>query len=242
MPAGVRTGILMIIAFIAGAASVRLFGLLSGPPGHLAPPATQSPQAAKPEAEAALPKCRSSNAPVQDATDLANLPSPGKLEQYELTWDGVEGLNVAPTTEAGAKADQPSLKLVEAPTAQRHRLGFKFKPLDLNKAYRVSVWIKPVCATGILLDMRDGKQSHFGGAFLNIPKQSVERNVGEVKQAGVETRPDGWTKVWGDLTYADGVGFFYLGILSAKGEPAYQGDGTTGVILGGIEIAPKGSD
>jgi hypothetical protein len=59
-----------------------------------------------------------------------------------------------------------------------------------------------------------------------------------VKDGGIDQGPDGWQKIWLNLVTADGN--LDVTLRPANGDVLnYKGDGSLGMILGGVEANPR---
>ncbi len=217
------------IFFAAVAWTAVLYG--GGYAGRVAGPANLGPSVAMSGA-AAKP------APALPAAKIEDLPAMPGSGGYAVDWDGVDGLGVERLDLAPMIPGQPVLKLSAADAGRRHRLGMRIGPLQQDRIYRISLWVKFVSTPFLELDARDRANANSGAATFDLATGVVVRQTGGVRAAGLESQDDGWTRLWLDLRSSDGA-VVYLWVLDGDAAAEFVGDGRVAVIFGGIELRPR---
>jgi hypothetical protein len=186
-----------------------------------------------PAADAASPDIP----PVSQVTALSALPEPNTAEFH---WAVVRGLNVQALNADAVVTGQPVLRLIATPNDKGHTLAVRLTGLNINHAYRIAAWVKPVAGGNVELAAFDHPEAdsptNSGEAIFDLYNHQVLASYGGV-QRDIEQHPNHWQKVWIDLTTSDGQ--FLVALRPAKGAVyMFDGDGRIGVILGGIEVEP----
>jgi hypothetical protein len=178
----------------------------------------------------------SASATTRDTT-LAELP---KLGASGFIWYSVRGLNVQPVNDTPVVRDQQILQLIATPNDNAHSLVARYRGLNKNQVYRVTSWVKSQAGGNVeiaALDQPDGNPVNNGDVIFD-PSSKTFLSAAGVKARGFEQGPDNWQKVWLDIATSDGQ--FLVAIRAARGDVlSFKGDGTLGLILGGIQVAPS---
>jgi hypothetical protein len=163
------------------------------------------------------------------------LPKLENLGEFELSWDGIDGLTAEVLDEALA-AGARTCKMIVTKTPGRHRFGIAVRGIIPGQVYRVALWLKAATESHILLDLRDGGSQHYGTVIFSLPEAALLRGTGDVIGAGFESGDDGWTRVWVDMIYAEEPGVVYVVLLDLADSPEYVGDGKAVLDFRGIEV------
>jgi hypothetical protein len=170
-------------------------------------------------------------------TTLAELPKPGTSG---FIWYSVRGLNVQAMNDTPVVRDQHVLRLIATPNDDAHSLVARYRGLNKNQVYRVTSWVKSEAGGNVemaALDQPDGNPVNNGDIIFD-PSSKTFLSATGVKARGFEQGPDNWQKVWIDIATSDGQ--FLVAIRAARGDVlSFKGDGTLGLILGGIQVAPS---
>jgi hypothetical protein len=170
-------------------------------------------------------------------TTLAELPKPGASG---FIWYSVRGLNVQAVNDTPVVSDQHVLRLLATPNGDAHSLVARYGGLRKNQVYRVTSWVKSEAGGNVemaALDQPDGNPINNGDVIFD-PSSKTFLGASGVKARGFEQGPDNWQKVWLDIATSDGQ--FLVAIRAARGDTlSFKGDGTLGLILGGIQVAPS---
>jgi hypothetical protein len=195
----------------------------SARPAPPAPPASPAPLATPAVAQVA-------------ATDA--LP---KVQSQGFQWAAIAHLTIQPETGAPVVPGQPVLRLVATPQDGFHTLAGQFSGLNKNQVYRVTAWVK---AQGGNVQLEVGNQApgqpiHHLAAIFNFSNHTVLDGDTPVKDGGIDQGPDGWEKIWLNVLTSDG--HLDVTLRPANGNVlTYKGDGSLGMILGGVEANPHG--
>ncbi len=204
--------------------------------------------------------------PVTAATALEQLPvlpNPFRFPDgwdgdYQVRWDGIDGLNASASSEMPIVRNYPALELVVVPVDGLHRLGLQIRSLTPGVDYQIGFWTKVVAGTKIGLDVRDitktndtktidaksikaktnDANTNSGDASFDLANQTVLSGVGQLRGAGVGVGRDQWYKAWLQFQSANGGLVAYLALLNSDGGLAYTGDGRTTIRFGGVEVKP----
>jgi hypothetical protein len=151
-------------------------------------------------------------------------------------------LLVRPETGPTVVAGQPVLRVVASPQDGFHTLGGQFSGLNKNQIYRVTAWVKAAGGGNIQLELGDqapGQPPHHIAAIFSLSNHTVRDGDTVIKDGGIDQGPDGWQKIWLNLVTADGN--LDVTLRPANGDVlTYKGDGSLGMILGGVEANPRG--
>jgi hypothetical protein len=139
-------------------------------------------------------------------------------------------------------AGQPVLQVVASPQDGFHTLGGQFSGLNRNQVYRVTAWVKATGGGNIQLELGDqvpGQPPNHIAAIFSLSNHTVRDGDVVVKDGGIDQGPDGWQKIWLNLVTADGK--LDVTLRPANGDVlTFKGDGSLGMILGGVEANPRG--
>jgi len=212
-----------------------LFGGMTMTPlagaGATAP--AQPPQTVPAAAEAHSARA----APVVPAsTPLAEIAPIKSKADYDIGWDGTEGLNIEEIHAREMVEGAPILALVLARTDGRHRIGERFDKLPRDGTYRVTAWVKRGSAAHVMLEARDRGQTHYGIALYDLAHRRVKGTRGDARNARIQTGADGWLRLSLDMRYEAGMAVIYLALLDGRLDAAYLGDGHGSVDFGGMEL------
>jgi hypothetical protein len=151
-------------------------------------------------------------------------------------------LLLRPETEPTVVAGQPVLRIVASPQDGFHTLGGQFSGLNKNQVYRVTAWVKAAGGGNIQLELGDqppGQPPHHIVAIFSLSNHTVRDGDAVIKDGGIDQGPDGWQKIWLNLVTADGN--LNVALRPANGDAlTFKGDGSLGMILGGVEANPRG--
>jgi hypothetical protein len=184
--------------------------------------------------------------PVPAATTVATQETPAdalpKVQTRGFQWAATAHLLVRPETEPTVVAGQPVLRLVASPQDGFHTLGGQFSGLNKNQVYRVTAWVKASGGGNIQLELGDqppGQPPHHIAAIFSLSNHTVRDGDVVVKDGGIDQGPNGWQKIWLNLVTADGN--LDVTLRPANGDVlTFKGDGSLGMILGGVEANPHG--
>jgi hypothetical protein len=196
---------------------------------------TASVPSARPASPA--PPASATPAAVQEAsTD----PLP-KVQSQGFQWAAIAHLMIRPETAPPVVAGQPVLRLIPTPQDGFHTLAGQFSGLSKNQVYRVTAWVKPHGGT-VQLEVGNqapGQPIHHLAAIFNLANHTVLDGDTQVKDGGIDQGPDGWQKIWLNVMTSDG--HLDVTLRPADGNVlTYKGDGKLDVILGGVEVNPRG--
>jgi hypothetical protein len=155
-------------------------------------------------------------------------------------WYTVRGLNVRAANESAVVAGQAILRLVATPNETGHSLVAQYHGLNKNQVYRITAWVRPEAGGNVeiaALDQPAGTPVNHCLMIADLASRKI-LSVDGTKAQGIEPGPGDWKKVWIELPTSDGQ--FLVAIRPTKGDAdSYRGDGRLGVILGGIQMAPR---
>lgn len=171
-------------------------------------------------------------------TPIEALP---KVQSRGFQWTAVAHLLVQPATSTPVVAGQPVLRLVPSPQDGFHTLGGQFSGLNKNQVYRVTAWVKAEGGGNVQLELGDepaaGQPPHHLAAVFSLANHTVRDGDVVIKEGGFDQGPDGWQKIWLNLVTSDG--HLDVTVRPANGDTlTYKGNGSLGLILGGVEANP----
>jgi hypothetical protein len=168
-----------------------------------------------------------------DETSLDALP---RLQALGFKWVGVARLNVRAESGAPVVAGQPILRLTPTSQTAPHTLAGQFDGLASNHAYRVTAWVKSEDGGNVEFELTDqphGQVIRHAAAVFNLSTHVVQNEDTTGKPRGFEQGPDGWQKLWIELTTADGQ---IVVAVRPGGTDAKDGR-KPAVLLGGVEAS-----
>ena len=164
-----------------------------------------------------------------------------KVQSRGFQWAAIAHLVIRPETAAPVVAGQPVLRLVATPQDGFHTLAGQFSGLNKNQVYRVTAWVKPGSGN-IQLEVGNqaqGQPVHHLAAIFSFSNHTVLDGGTPVKDGGINQGPDGWQKIWLNVMTSDGR--LDVSLRPTNGNVlTFKGDGSLGVILGGVEANPLG--
>jgi hypothetical protein len=165
-----------------------------------------------------------------------------KVQSQGFQWAAMAHLLVRPETEPTVVAGQPVLQLVASPQDGFHTLGGQFSGLNKNQVYRVTAWVKAAGGGNIQLELGDqppGQPPNHIAAIFSLSNHTVRDGDTVIKDGGIDQGPNGWQKIWLNLVTVDGK--LDVTLRPANGDVlTFKGDGSLGMILGGVEANPHG--
>jgi hypothetical protein len=174
---------------------------------------------------------------VTQTSAITDLP---KLAASGLGWSGMVGLNARVVNGTPMVEGEPILRLTAIPTDGAHTLGIQSTALDKNRIYRITVWVKSQAGANFEIEAGDHASTGqiYGAAIFDVAGNKVIKTVAAA-QPGTERGPEGWQKVWIDLTTSTGQFAINFYVVSG-GAIRFAGDGRLGTTLGGFSVEPQG--
>lgn len=164
-----------------------------------------------------------------------------KVQSQGFQWAAIAHLMIRPETGAPVVAGQPLLRLVATPQDGFHTLTGQFSGLNKNQVYRVTAWVKPQ-GGNVQLEVANqapGQPIHHLAAIFSVANHTVLDGDTVVKDGGIDQGPDGWEKIWLNVMTSDG--HLDVALRPTSGNMlTFKGDGSLGMILGGVEANPRG--
>ena len=201
-------------------------GLLAGQP----PPESTAPEEPAP-----------SGPVITKETALADLPP---LTTSGFAFIGIQGLNAEIEEGEAVVAGQRILRLVAVPTTDRHYFAAQSTTLNKDQLYRITAWVRGPAGVKVEMQVSDelkpggGTPANYGSAIFDPARRTVTSLSGRLEGRGIEQGPEGWQKIWVDLTTAGGEMVLAFGLVS-KDRSVFKGDGRLGLTFGGIEAAAR---
>jgi hypothetical protein len=226
----------VIVVVLSLGATLFTLNLWSGYPVSTPAPTTPPIQPTAASAPAPVAAIAPGSAPE---TSLDELP---KMTALGFRWAGIAHLNVQAETEASVVTGQSILHLLPTSQDGYHTLAGQFSGLTKGQAYRVTAWIKPDGVASFELEASDrpnGQPLNYAVGVFDLAHHKVLSGSGATNDRGIELDPSGWQKVWLDLLTANGVIAVTIRPTDG-GQITFKGDGTHGIILGGVEADPRG--
>jgi hypothetical protein len=164
-----------------------------------------------------------------------------KVQSRGFQWAAIAHMMIRLETGAPVVAGQPVLRLVATPQDGFHTLAGQFSGLNKNQVYRVIAWVKPE-GGNIQLEVGNqapGQPIHHLAAIFSLSNHTVLDGDIPVKDGGIDDGPDGWEKIWLNVMTSDG--HLDVTLRPTNGNVlTFKGDGSLGMILGGVEANPRG--
>lgn len=179
---------------------------------------------------------RETGSVVTQTSTIADLP---KLAASGLGWSGMVGLNVRVITGTSMVEGEPILQLTAIPADGAHTVGIQSTALDKNRVYRITAWVKSHAGANFEIEAGDQASTGqiYGAAIFDVAGNRVISAVAAA-HAGAERGPDGWEKVWIDLTTSTGQFIVNFYVMNG-GAIRFAGDGRLGATLGGFSVKPQ---
>jgi hypothetical protein len=181
---------------------------------------------------AAWRKLETPLAPGTPQSSLAELPP---LPDERLSWVGIAGINAQVVAGVpGVVTGLPVLRLIALEEGV-HTVAARVTGLIKTDRYRITAWIRPLAGGNFGIAARDQADKdngpNNGRAIFDLTSQNLLLVHGNA-QAGIEHVGD-WLTVWLELLTTDGQ--YVVNLYVCKGvADTYNGDGSLGVVLGGI--------
>jgi hypothetical protein len=180
------------------------------------------------------PAAVSATAQSTDETPLNALP---RLQGSGFSWIGVARLNVRTESGLPVVAGQPILRLTPTSQTAPHTLAGQFNGLSRNHVYRVTAWVKSADGGNVEFEITDepsGQTLRHAAAVFNLSTRAVQSEDNTGKPRGLEQGPDGWQKVWLELTTGDGQ--IVVAVRPSNADTP-KGGGNPAMLLGGVEAS-----
>jgi hypothetical protein len=174
-------------------------------------------------------------------TLLADLPP---LTTSGFAFIGIQGLNAKVEAADPVVTGQRMLRLLAVPTTGRHYFAAASTRLKKNQVYRITAWIKDPAGVNVQMQVSDelaprGRApANYGNATFDLAAGTASRSPGRLKGRGIEQGPEGWQKIWVELTTAGGEMVVALALVS-NDRSEFKGDGHLGLTFGGVEAISK---
>lgn len=138
-----------------------------------------------------------------------------------------EGAAVA-TDEEGA-----GQRITEATGARVHHVEQELAGFTPGKIVLLSFRAKAVGARGVYVEMLTGGRR--GGGYCDLPGGTAQRD-GDMRDAGLEPEPDGWSRCWVAMMVTAPIATLRLSLMNERLDPTYMGDGQSGAVIGRVEL------
>jgi hypothetical protein len=138
-----------------------------------------------------------------------------------------EGAVVLPDDSAGAH------RLTESAGPGLHRVETRLTDLTPGRTLVLSFPAKAVGARGIFIEVQSAGRR--GGGYCDLFGVTAQRD-GDMLDAGLDPQSDGWSRCWVAMPIDAPDATLRLSLINARLDPAYAGDGTSGAVVGAVEL------
>jgi hypothetical protein len=131
--------------------------------------------------------------------------------------------------------DGPSAthRLVESAQPGGHRVETRLTGLTPGRTLVLSFPAKAIGGRGIFVEVQTvGRR---GGGYCDLYGATAQRD-GEMLDAGLDPQPDGGWRCWVAMPIDAPDATLRLSLINARLDPAYAGDGTSGAVVGAVEL------
>ena len=145
---------------------------------------------------------------------------------------------IADWTPEGAAVvrDEPSTgahRIVEAAGGRAHRVETRVTGLAPGRTVVLSFPAQPIGARGVYVEVQSAARR--GGGYCDLYGQTAQRD-GEMFDVGLDQQPDGWWRCWVAMPIEAPEATLRLSLMNERLDPAYVGNGTSGVAVGAVEL------
>jgi hypothetical protein len=124
-------------------------------------------------------------------------------------------------------------RIVESPGRGVHRAEAALTGLTLGKIVLLSFPAKAIGARGIFVEVQTAGRR--GGGYCDLHGATAQRD-GDMLDAGLGPQPDGWWRCWIAMPIDAPSATLRLSLINERLDPTYVGDGTSGAVVGEIEL------
>jgi hypothetical protein len=124
-------------------------------------------------------------------------------------------------------------RIVESSGPGAHRMETALTGLTPGKIVLLSFSAKAIGARGIFVEVQTARRR--GGGYCDLHGATAQRD-GDMLDAGLGPQPDGWWRCWIAMPIDAPAATLRVGLMNERLDPAYLGDGTSGVIVGEVEL------
>src|SRR5262249_27440413 len=105
--------------------------------------------------------------------------------------------------------------------------------LTPGKIMLLSFSATPIGARGVFVEVQTAARR--GGGYCDLYGATAQRD-GEMLDAGLDPQPDGWWRCWVAMPIDAPDAMLRLSLMNERLDPAYVGDGTSGITVGEVEL------
>ncbi|MBV8825288.1 MAG: hypothetical protein JO220_09930 [Hyphomicrobiales bacterium] len=157
-----------------------------------------------------------------DDLGAAETTPPGTLPSVSA-WTA-DGAVVTPGSEPrGAQ------RLIESMGPGTHGIETKLTGLMPGRTLVLSFAAKAIGARGVFVEVL--AHGNRGGGYCDLYGATAQRD-GDMRDAGIEPDPDGWSRCWVAMPVEAPEVTLRLSLMNERLDPAYVGDGKSGALLG----------
>jgi hypothetical protein len=124
-------------------------------------------------------------------------------------------------------------RVIEAAGQGRHRVEKRLTGLTPGQTAVVSFPAKALGARGIFVELQTLERR--GGGYCDLYGATAQRD-GDMLDTGLDPQPDGWSRCWVALPIEAPEATLRLSLMNERLDPAYAGDGGSGVAIGEVEL------
>jgi hypothetical protein len=124
-------------------------------------------------------------------------------------------------------------RLIESAAPGVHRVETTLTGLMPGKFAVLSFPAKAIGARGIFVEVLAGGRR--GGGYCDLYGATAQRD-GDMRDAGLEPEPDGWSRCWVAMPVEAPEATLRLSLMNERLDPTYVGDGKSGAAIGAIEL------
>ena len=188
------------------------------------------------------PKVGAPASPPAGALPTSSVPErPG----YNLAWPSQDFANskyradfVQVIANEGTAPDgtKTAARLTEMAANNLHRIEVSIGGLASGGIHTISLFVKPVERSGIILEVRDNPNGNYGSARFVLNEGETASKSGDVVNAGIKAVENGWYRVWATMPFVTNQAAVDVDLLSQEGGGFYEGDGKSGLMIWGLQL------
>jgi hypothetical protein len=156
--------------------------------------------------------------------------APGPTKPARPQWRA-EGADLSP---ADAQGETDGFRrLIERSGPGGHFVEATLTGVDPGAITVLSFPLRAFGARGIAVELRTDRQ--YAGGYCDLPGGTAQRD-GEMLDVGLDVRSDGSARCWVSMALKTSTATVRLSLLDHWLQPAYAGDGRSGVAIGDLEL------
>lgn len=150
----------------------------------------------------------------------------------------LEGALITAGSEVAPDGTKTAALLRETHAGNRHRIVTTLDGLAPGEAYTLSIFVKPGQRRALMLEMTDTPPAKYGVVRYDLAGEQIAYVGGDIGNAGIQSLPDGWFRLWAAMPYQSAKMAFSVSLLRTPDTIIYPGTKGDGALIWGVQFEP----